>query len=112
MINVLSSKDVDLVEGKRTLVRTVVFYNNNGTNNITRTATSRVYLNGTFQNNETINLTYGINNIDVFFVPQIKGQNIPIVSEVSSNIPDFNATNITKSVNVTRTREMNYEINN
>jgi len=41
-----------------------------------------------------------------------KRQRINISAEVSSTVPGFNRTNVTRLVNVVRTRELNYEINN
>ena len=104
-------KDVDLVLGKRTLVRTVFTYLN-GTNSSQQTATvENIYLNGIEQNvsgNKLLILKPGSDNfIDLFFQPQDVGQSIPISAEVSSSVGGFNKTNVTKLVNVTRTRELN-----
>lgn len=112
MIPIQVIEDVDLILGKRTLVRTVLDFNQ-GSDNITRTATlEALYLDGipqTFTNHSNpTTLIEGSNNfLDVFFIPQQEGQSLEIISQISSTVPSFQTTNISRQVNVTETREFN-----
>ncbi|MFH2142450.1 MAG: SBBP repeat-containing protein [Bacteroidota bacterium] len=98
-------KDVDLVLGKRTLVRTEIdYFEGNGT--VKHNATVTIYLNGTFNHTETQQLEEG-KHLDIFFIPDTPGQNMSITAEISSTVPGFDTTNITEWVNITKTRMFN-----
>ncbi|MBI4401942.1 MAG: hypothetical protein HY581_09950 [Nitrospirae bacterium] len=101
-------KNVDLVKGKRTLVRTVLNFNP-GTNQSQQYAVVKVFLQdqGLVAQNLSYPLNSGINNVDLFFQPQPEEQNIQLTAEVSASIPSFSPINITTLVNVTRTRQLN-----
>jgi len=100
-------KDVDLVQGKRTLVRVTVKHNDISTNQ--NSINVKLFFNNANIENQT-KIVVGTQpqDFDFFFSPNIAGQNLNItaIAEWSVGGDNFVASR-TKFVNVTRTRELN-----